>query len=40
MFTNLLASPRFRAELGATAVELAVRGERIESVRLGAIGRR
>lgn len=33
-FANLLEGPRFHAELGATAVELAVRGERIESVRL------
>jgi choline dehydrogenase-like flavoprotein len=33
MFMDLLAAPGFQAELGATAVELVVRGERIESVR-------
>ncbi len=33
MFMNLLAVPGFQAELGATAVELVVRGERIDSVR-------
>ena len=32
MFVDLLAVPGFQAELGATAVELVVRGERIESV--------
>jgi len=33
MYLNLLAKPLFRPELGATALELKVRGERVESVR-------
>jgi choline dehydrogenase-like flavoprotein len=33
MYLYLLAKPPFRSELGATAVELKVRGDRIESVR-------
>jgi choline dehydrogenase-like flavoprotein len=33
MYLYLLAKPHFRPELGATAVELKVRGDRIESVR-------
>jgi choline dehydrogenase-like flavoprotein len=32
-FSKLVGRPRFRPELGATAVELAVRGDRVESVR-------
>jgi choline dehydrogenase-like flavoprotein len=34
MFLDLLTHPRFQPELGATAVELKVRGDRIDSVRV------
>jgi hypothetical protein len=36
-FLELLARPRFRAELGVTALELHGNGERIESLRCGRI---